>query len=103
MSKPVASLRDLERSLAYTFACSVVEGNCAPVGGDDLSGWYDICDVNPHAAGDLADALLYLQLSGLLERDLYNLNHVAIRDQDEAHSLAAPDSAQPDNATQPHP
>ena len=77
-----SELRQLERGLAYDNACSVIDGCCNPV--FDLPEWFDVDDAAEFAGEAVDEAVMYLELRGLLERDPQRRNIVSIRNESEA-------------------
>ena len=82
----VSEHRALERSLAYEYACSVIDSCCAAIAhmsGSDCQ-WYDTLEVDPDSAGAVEDALLYLETRGLLWHHESYPSYVFLRDESEA-------------------
>jgi hypothetical protein len=81
-----SELHKLERSLAYSNASGYLDTTFACLIRDGERDW-DWLELDGYERGDdpdVDDALRYLDLRGLLERDPKNLNHIAIRDESEA-------------------
>jgi hypothetical protein len=81
-------LRDLERSLAYDEASSMIDSMCAMESTDDrLEAWWnniDDIDDMPGVEEAIADAVRYLDSRGLLERHPNHPNWVRVLDEDAA-------------------
>ena len=75
-----AELRNLERSLAYEHATSIIESECTK----DCSEWFDISTCSREAADGVNAAIRYLELRGLLIRDCMDDNIVRFHDESEA-------------------
>jgi hypothetical protein len=88
--KPHTGLRALEKSLAYEHACSVIAGGVAHAYDEDgqIADHYDLGNVDSLAAQHVKDAVLYLELRGLLTRDSEDTNCVFIHDEEEADEEA---------------
>lgn len=89
-------LRELERGIAYTSACSIIESNLGHSGtkGADRFDWYDTGSSDDEWAEDewpeqdIAEAVRYLDLRRLLDHHPDNPNWVRLRD--EGEPLPAP-------------
>ena len=72
-----AEIDALERSLAYTFAVSVIDSESIAVGDDK-----EWAEIEPEGEVDLFDAVRYLEARGLLVRHPSNPNWVQVLDED---------------------
>ena len=73
-------MHETERSLAYDFACSIIEGECIPMG----DGWFTCYGVKSHDADGIQRAINYLYLRGLSESDPDDVTLFCLRDESEA-------------------
>jgi hypothetical protein len=80
-----AELDRMAHSLAFDASVSAIDSACAKV--DALDGeWFDITPANVYhiAQPFVADAVIYLEARGLLERHDDNPNWVALNNESEA-------------------
>lgn len=79
---PANELHALALTLAYDFACSVIESNCVPVSDQaEEPGWFEL-PVEPLA--EIDDCVRLLEMRGLLERHATRPDWVRIADESEA-------------------
>jgi hypothetical protein len=79
-------LNQLGHGIAYDAACSLIESNCLSAPCGIAEGWFDVREaaVNVLARGEVAEAVVYLDMRGLIERHPDNPDWVALRDETEA-------------------
>ena len=74
-------LRELERYIAYTAACSIIDGCCGPT---DNAEWFDLDNIAEQAREGVSESVRYLDLRGLIERDPAHPGWISMRNESEA-------------------